>query len=215
MKTRVCTKCGKIGQHSRRDFYAEVNRKDGLRPECRDCSNEQRRAWKAKNRDRLSKRRREQYAEQTADARWQKKLAQWKKAPYLTRAQTLAHGIRERSQKNQWPIPEAFRTSAFFIEWMQRQPNCECCGVEFDVGRDRKKTKGQKSDRSPSIDRFDTDKPYELDNIRLICWRCNNIKRNYSASDLRMVADWIDCSAPVDFEAWGNEVGKFQREGAA
>lgn len=54
---------------------------------------------------------------------------------------------------------------------------------------------------SPSIDKFDPSKGYTLDNVALICWRCNNIKRNYKADDLRRVANWMDC--------WGNQTDKF------
>ena len=193
MEPRVCTKCGKVGEACKRDFYVERNRKDGFKPECRDCTNAAREAWRLKNRDRLLERQRLRYDERTNAKRREKRKEQWLLAPYRQQAGIMTQGIRERSKKAGWEIPPELRTKVFFISWMKRQPNCPCCGVEFNVGP---KNSGMKDDASPSIDRFSPDRPYELSNIRMICWRCNNIKRNYVSADLRRVARWMDQGGP-------------------
>jgi len=50
---------------------------------------------------------------------------------------------------------------------------------------------GKPNDASPSVDRFDPSVGYTIANTSLICWRCNNIKRNYRAEDLPRVAAWM------------------------
>lgn len=68
-------------------------------------------------------------------------------------------------------------------------PECPCCGNIFDY-----KFYGDKlrHDRAPTIDRFVPTLGYVRDNINIICWRCNVIKRNFTSRELRMVAEWID-----------------------
>lgn len=85
-----------------------------------------------------------------------------------------------------WDKPEWVSQGAI-LEWFNRQPACACCRVPFyfSVRGD-----GWRDD-SPSFDRFDPTGDYSLSNVRLICWRCNNIKRNYGADDLMRVARWI------------------------
>lgn len=75
----------------------------------------------------------------------------------------------------------------YIAAWIREQPNCACCGVAWHLFPKN----GMKNDASPSIDQLAPGAGYLLDNISLICWRCNNIKRNYSAADLQKVAAWI------------------------
>lgn len=103
----------------------------------------------------------------------------------------------DRSRAKGWPAPN-WLTTERMQSWLEAQPSCECCRTPFKLLA----SKAPAPD-SPSLDRFDTSKPYTEENTRLICWRCNNIKRNYSAADLRLVADWMDRLA------FGDEVGKF------
>lgn len=49
-----------------------------------------------------------------------------------------------------------------------------------------------RSDSLPTIDRIDSTKSYVLGNIAVISWRANSIKRNYTAEDLRKIANWMD-----------------------
>jgi hypothetical protein len=107
--------------------------------------------------------------------------------PLKVKANSMASGIYMRCRDRGWPKPEWLSPKAV-EEWLRAQPNCECCGVTFCTGSTGS---GQKRNDSPSIDRFDNDRGYERENVRMICWRCNNIKRDYSPSDLRRVADWM------------------------
>jgi hypothetical protein len=109
-------------------------------------------------------------------------------------------GIWDRARKCNHEVAPQLRNRKFIEDWLRRQPNCECCNIQLDIGR---KGVGCKNDASPSFDRFDLAKGYTLENTALVCWRCNNIKRNYAPSDLRMVANWIE-------RRFGNQTDKFK-----
>jgi len=68
--------------------------------------------------------------------------------------------------------------------------NCPCCGQRLEV-RTGPLKQGQVP-TSPSLDRIDSRRGYVPDNIAVICWRCNEVKRNASAEELRMVAAWME-----------------------
>jgi 5-methylcytosine-specific restriction endonuclease McrA len=152
---------------------------------------------------RLAARRRVLYAEHYGERHRELEKLRIERAPLVAQAGRLAAGIRERSKELGFNRPREVAKKEFFVEWLIRQPSCECCGVKFSIGF----KSGIVRDDAPSIDRFDASRGYALDNIALICWRCNNIKRNYRSSDLRTVAAWMD--------AWGNQTDKFRRAEAA
>lgn len=186
--TKKCSKCGAILAANLVNFYAQANCRLGLTPTCRSCTNKMRSEWKRRNSERLARERREAYARDNGERHRKREIARAARSPLAARARVLIGGIRERSKDRALPFP-AWAKIEFVIDWLRRQPNCECCGVVFAM---QTAVAGQKCDASPSFDRFDSCGGYEIENVRLICWRCNNIKRNYGAADLRMVADWID-----------------------
>lgn len=47
------------------------------------------------------------------------------------------------------------------------------------------------TDTSPSLDRLDSSKGYTVENTRIISTRANRIKNNATASELRMVYEWM------------------------
>jgi len=44
----------------------------------------------------------------------------------------------------------------------------------------------------PSLDRVDNSKGYTKNNIQVICWRCNNVKKDGDSTLHRKIADYID-----------------------
>lgn len=82
---------------------------------------------------------------------------------------------------------EAFSVDRL-ADWLIRQPKCECCRQTFQLVPNG----SIKSDASPSVDRLVPVRGYVLENVALLCWRCNNLKRDASAAELRRVADWLD-----------------------
>jgi hypothetical protein len=170
--------------------------KFGLNSECRSCHCKRIREWKRINRDRLSARRRELYLVRYGARQRELERIRWETYPIRCQAANLMSGIRERSKKLGFSRPLILCKKEFFMKWLIEQPQCECCGIRFSVLRNPK----VKRDDAPSIDRFDTTRGYDLDNIALVCWRCNNIKRNYRAPDLKRVVDWM--------EGWVPRMGK-------
>lgn len=144
------------------------------------------RAWKERNREAINAKRRADYAARRGlfHAR---ELARCARNPKASKASSIAKGIVARSKAAGWPRPEWVSQEAI-LDWFSRQPSCACCGQDFAFA-----VPGSGwVEASPSFDRLDPLSDYRLSNVRLICWRCNNIKRNYSAADLRLVAAWID-----------------------
>lgn len=44
---------------------------------------------------------------------------------------------------------------------------------------------------SPSLDRFDSSKGYTPDNIEVISWRANTLKRNGTVEEFEQLAAWM------------------------
>jgi len=86
------------------------------------------------------------------------------------------------------PFDRDILTVAFLMDWLRRQVRCEACG---EVLRLAPEVPGLKGDRSPSIDRVHPERGYVVGNIALLCWRCNNLKRDATSSELQTIVDWM------------------------
>lgn len=186
-RLQVCSKCGLTLPHTIQFFPPNKSCRDGLTSQCRTCFRGLLQKWKRRNSARLAEKRRADYAARYGARQRELERARQMRAPYKVKAAAMASGIYGRCRERGWPKPDWLSPTAIEA-WLKRQPVCECCGVVFHVGRTKT---GHKQPNSPSIDRFDNASGYEWDNVRLICWRCNNIKRDYTANDLRRVADWM------------------------
>ena len=60
--------------------------------------------------------------------------------------------------------------------------NCQLCGQELDWSANKK----YMHDNSPSIDRINNDNVITIDNIQLICVRCNTMKSHYTMNNFLM-----------------------------
>jgi len=74
---------------------------------------------------------------------------------------------------------------------------CPCCGRDFLIVP----VLGPVTDASPSLDRLDSKVGYVPGNVAVICYRCNILKRDATASELRAIADWMDGADNV--ARWG------------
>jgi hypothetical protein len=102
----------------------------------------------------------------------------------------------ERSRLRGLPFDSDILTVDYLMERIESKPTCECCGKAFRIGGARN---GMKDDSSPSIDRIHPERGYTVGNIALLCWRCNNLKRDATPTELKTVTDWL-------WTCWGNEV---------
>lgn len=63
--------------------------------------------------------------------------------------------------------------------------SCPILGIPLSVN-------SQQSDNSYSIDRIDSNKGYEIDNIIVISWKANRLKSNASSEDLNKISEFYN-----------------------
>lgn len=65
---------------------------------------------------------------------------------------------------------------------------CPCCDSTMSF----KPVGGGLQNDTPSVDRINNNLGYVSNNIVIICFRCNSIKKDATAAELRKIADFID-----------------------
>jgi hypothetical protein len=102
-------------------------------------------------------------------------------------AAVLFHGVRSRA-----------RTRGIEFTIVQADvvipENCPCCSRKLQMRTGEFKQGA--SPESPSLDRFDPSKGYVPGNVEVICWRCNELKRNATPQELRTILEWMERGAP-------------------
>jgi hypothetical protein len=107
--------------------------------------------------------------------------------------------MHDRSRRFGLPFDVDVLTVEFLRQWLIRSPICECCGKGLDLSA---KAIGKFSPASPSIDRVIPKEGYTLQNVALLCWRCNALKNNATADELQTIVDWMRSKeAPVVTES--------------
>lgn len=183
---KVCSKCGKSLPIEQ--FVLNKDCRGGRAGQCRECKNKLISDWKRKNSERLAARRRALYALNAgADVKMREERRRSMK-PYTVRAQLLRGGMRDRSKLLGLPFDSAAFTTKSIIEMLKGQPSCPCCGVSFNISFRRS---GAPMNDSPSMDRIRPELGYVVGNVALICWRCNNLKRDSTPDELQRVVDWM------------------------
>ena len=145
------------------------------------------RKYRQKNKDKIAEKAKK-YQQNNRDkiAEYGRKYRQ--KNPYQTQAYSLSNSARNRTKKKNIPIDFDFISTPNMLNWLKRQPRCECCNVEFDIGI--KNGKGRPPN-SPSLDRFYPEKGYVKGNVFLICGRCNILKRDATVKELETIVAWM------------------------
>lgn len=190
---KSCSSCGNEKTNTQDNFIPAKECRDGLSKRCRDCHRKYMRDWKNLNKDRISERRRHLYAERHAASQALKRRQLLDRAPTMARAKVLRAGMVERSRKLGLPFEGDVLTTEWLFSLLSSQPFCSCCEVPLDYSY---KHDGVKKNNSPSIDRIVPKKGYIETNVALICWRCNNLKRDATASELETIARWIRAHTP-------------------
>lgn len=187
MIERECTGCRTKRPATLEHFGPNKDCQHGLNPVCRPCRRKYLREWKAANAERVLPRRRQLYMERHSETEKAKQRARLLATPLRIRARILRQGMADRAKRRDIPFDSEFFSVAYLMEWIQRTPNCPCCGCGIDYGY---KGKGPNAN-SPSIDRFAPALGYIASNVALICWRCNNLKRDATADELEAIAKWM------------------------
>lgn len=196
MTTKTCRKCCVTHPATREFFKPHNGCRDGVDSWCRSCSRIYLRAYKEKFGQRLNEKRRKRYREINGPLVIAKKKENQRLVPYLVRAQNLRSGLLTRSKRDGCPKDTCVFTTKILIARLIEPGTCECCGVKLRIVFEDGDQVGAKSDRSPSLDRFDPSKGYTRENVALLCWRCNNLKRDATSAELRRIADWMDNRKP-------------------
>jgi hypothetical protein len=82
-------------------------------------------------------------------------------------------------------------TINYLFEAISEHPYCECCNKKFDLIMGKAKPgRGPNPDR-PSIDRVNPAGDYTLNNIGIVCWRCNDQKRQLNEKLAAQILKYI------------------------
>lgn len=188
MQLRTCSSCGAEKPSDATHFVPAKGCRDGLSRTCRSCRSAYHREWKKQNKERTAPRRRQLYAERHSIAQAKKRQQVIERSPLMARARILRAGMRTRSKALGLPFDDTILTTEWVRSILTTQPLCACCGRELDIGY---KFDGKINNNSPSIDRLVPSLGYVEENIALICWRCNNLKRDASSQELETIARWM------------------------
>lgn len=84
-----------------------------------------------------------------------------------------SHVLRERKQKRRTPIPVTVTKEDAWELFLKQDRKCALSGVSIEIS-------GNHRTNTASIDRIDSSKGYELDNIQWVHKHVNFMKRTYS-----------------------------------
>jgi hypothetical protein len=184
----ICGQCGKTYPHTTEFFAPSKQCKNNVSGTCRIC----RRKWFRKSRanddgKHLTKQR--QYYHQKYDEIQSKKAAAFRhEFPYIVKARIMRSGILNAKRRGISCNTTLF-TTLYLYCWLRSIKKCPCCGVTFNIERSGKSYVAR--DNSPSLDKIRPEHGYVAGNVAMICWRCNNLKRNSNPIELFKVVKWM------------------------
>lgn len=174
-KTKNCSKCGKEYPATSEYFRTSSICKGGISNVCKKCVAFAKKEWR-QNTGRYKKGPRQliSFAERCATD------------SILRRAMILRQGIVKRSKEKNLPCNLEILTVSYFDVLLRSNASCECCGLELDFS-----FKNQVNERSPTVDRIIPALGYVIDNIAIICWKCNAIKKDAELAELKNLLEWM------------------------
>lgn len=106
----------------------------------------------------------------------------WRGTP-AGRMSNMVSNAKQRARKYDLAFDEALRKL-----FTSNPPTaCECCRRPLDYSVET----GYRVFRAPSLDRFDNTKGYTLDNVRVLCWRCNILKNDATVEELQTIVAYM------------------------
>lgn len=91
--------------------------------------------------------------------------------------------VKARASQKGWPF-NITRSDIVILE------KCPCCGREMSMGAGPRGN--GPTAKSPSVDRMIPELGYVSGNVAVICWRCNDVKRNSTPAEMKTVIAWVD-----------------------
>ena len=163
---KECKKCKSVLDFS--NFTKNKAAKDGLQTVCRSCDNIRQQKRRIDNKDQML-----QYSQNYQENRRKDFSYRLQMLLNASKQRALAknrdHTINLQDIKNKYP----------------KDGKCPIFGftLEFNSSGFR--------DTSPSIDRIDSTKGYTVDNIQIISWKANSIKRNATLEELILLVNYL------------------------
>jgi len=102
------------------------------------------------------------------------------KDPVQSRRKTICRQKRSTAKK----VGRSFNLSVEQIDWAE---HCPCCGVLLDYAGGS----GHNPDGA-NIDRIDSSRGYELDNVQILCRRCNYHKSDMTPEEAKRLSDFMN-----------------------
>lgn len=168
---RNCTKCKKEKNIS--EYHKKSKYKDGYSPWCKECTSIVNKEYN--NREEVKTRRKDKFLDNT----WrEQKNAKERERNRRNPKRKLLNHARERAKKQN--IECTITQNDINIP-----PNCPVLDISLCIGD------GIFHNGSPTIDRIDNSKGYTSDNIKVISWRANSIKRDANINELDKIIKYM------------------------
>lgn len=185
---KKCIKCKRLKPET--DFVKQKECRNGRSGTCRKCQNLYVTAWKQRNSVRIAAERRKRYAETEGVEVRRREEARRARQPLRVRCQIIRCGMLDRARILGIPFESEFLTVPYLMDRIGNNPHCECCKVKLAI-EFRAIGNGGPLNNSPSVDRFIPSEGYTRANLAILCWRCNNLKRDATATELFRIARWM------------------------
>ena len=102
------------------------------------------------------------------------------------------HYVRARAanikqkMKKMGLLPDERITREYLVWLAAAHPNCECCKKKLDMD-----TKEQTKPDRITIDRKDNGKGYIVENLGVLCYRCNILKSDGTVEEFQRIIDYM------------------------
>lgn len=160
-------------------FGKDRSRKDGLHSQCKACRFRSKQSWYARNKRRVADQSRAKYI---ADHEHNKEVARIKSRAYKKSrgiSWALLLSVKTRAKKR--GIAFDLNESDLIIPDV-----CPILGIPLI------REVGERTDAYPSVDRIDSSKGYTKDNILVMSWRANCLKRDATLEELILLGKFAE-----------------------
>lgn len=99
--------------------------------------------------------------------------------------------LLQTAKGNARTIGREFDDRLFEVYWTTIPKTCACCGITLDYEFIHSFKSRSDDNRSPSFDRVDNTKGYTVENVAVVCQRCNRLKSNASILDLERLLTYV------------------------
>lgn len=159
---KYCNKCETTKPTS--DFYADPQHSSGFRPHCRSCDNARSKAYRDRNKERMTQLKRN--------------LKHANPIKYLLiHAKSRCKHLGDRIPFTLTPDDVTYVT------------HCPILGVELDYCSTKSK-RGQVADNVASLDRIIPELGYVPGNVNIISWRANKLKSNITLDEMQAFVNY-------------------------